>query len=224
MVPNIQSPLLQAVRRAHSRRLPFWMVGAALLTLGCNAAHGQAPASGKNAASPITSIAPALSVSRPTWNELTASQKGALAPLATHWSELTEGHKRKWIALSRNFSDWPPEEQARVHGRMSAWAALSTPERNQARVNFAEARKVDRDEKMARWEAYQALSDEQRDKLASVVVPRRPGVAVAAKPPRAPTTVKLLPTGADPRVLPRVGLPASGVDHNTLLPQPVPAP
>lgn len=169
-----------------------------------------------------TSIVPAPS--RPTWTELTLSQRQALAPLAPHWDSLTENHKRKWLAISRNFNSWPADEQARIHGRMSAWAGLSTTERDQARLNFNEARKVDPDEKKARWEAYQALSDEQRDKLAAANTPKRAGVVAAARPVRSTSLVKLTPAGSDPRVSPRVGVSASEVDHNTLLPQHLPAP
>jgi len=167
------------------------------------------------------SMAPAT---RPAWGELTAGQRQALAPLHPHWDSLTENHKRKWIAISRNFDNWSAEEQSKMHGRMSAWAGLSTVERDQARLNYAEARKVNVDEKKARWEAYQALSDEQRDKLASSTAPRRPGVAAPAKLNRGPEMVKLVPAGGDPRSSPRVGVPASAVDHNTLLPQHLQAP
>jgi hypothetical protein len=162
--------------------------------------------------------------SRPAWGELTVGQQQALAPLHPHWDTLTENHKRKWIAISRNFDNWSPEEQAKMHGRMSAWAGLSTVERDQARLNYAEARKVNVDEKKARWEAYQALSDEQRDKLAASTAPKRPGVAAPAKLNRGPEMVKLVPAGGDPRSSLRVGVPASAVDHNTLLPQHLQAP
>ena len=220
-MPTVVAKLpLTDLRRRTLALATCGLAAAALLAAAHGTAHGQAATasrSGVHAAAP-------QAASRPSWNELSASQKAALAPLAPHWNGLAESHKRKWLALSRNFGDWPADEQARIHGRMSAWAGLSTPERDQARVNFAEARKVDRDEKMARWEAYQALSDEQRDKLASAVLPKRPGVAVASRPVRTTVPVKLLPTGADPRVSPRVGVPASEVDHNTLLPQHLPAP
>jgi hypothetical protein len=174
--------------------------------------------------SPLQVTASTAAQGKPTWTELTPSQREALAPLAPHWNSLTENHKRKWIAISRNFHTWPADEQARIHGRMSAWAGLSTTERDQARLNYNEARKLDPDEKKARWEAYQALSEEQRDKLASAVAVKRPGVTAPARPVRTPTLVKLVPPGGDPRTAPRVGVPASEVDHNTLLPQHLPAP
>lgn len=183
-------------------------------------AKGPATSATANAAN-APSMAPA---SRPAWGELTVGQRQALAPLYPHWDTLTENHKRKWIAISRNFDNWSTQEQTKMHGRMSAWAGLSTVERDQARLNYAEARKVNVDEKKARWEAYQALSDEQRDKLASSTAPKRPGVAAPAKLNRGPEMVRLVPSGGDPRSSPRVGVPASAVDHNTLLPQHLQAP
>lgn len=162
--------------------------------------------------------------SRPTWGELTGSQREALAPLAPHWAGLTENHKRKWIAMSRNFADWPADEQARLHDRMSAWAGLSPGQRDQARMNFAEARKVAPDEKKARWEAYQALSENERDRLATAVAPKRPGVAAPARLAKPAAEVKPTSIAADPRGMPRSGLTTSTVDHNTLLPQHTVAP
>lgn len=216
---------LSKVGQGHHRRR---MCQALLLaTLGSLAADvcAQARMSAKGPATSAASNTPSMApATRPAWGELTAGQRQALAPLYPHWDTLSENHKRKWIAISRNFDNWSSEEQSKMHGRMSAWAGLSTVERDQARLNYAEARKVNVDEKKARWEAYQALSDEQRDKLASSTAPKRPGVAAPAKLNRGPEMVKLVPAGGDPRSSPRVGVPASAVDHNTLLPQHLQAP
>jgi hypothetical protein len=193
-------------------------VAGALLVIVCTLLGAGAGAQTRPALKNDLSATP-VAASRPAWNELGAGQRAALAPLAHHWDTLTENHKRKWIAMVRNFDRLPVEEQTKMHGRMSAWAGLSTMERDQARLNYAEARKVGVDEKKARWEAYQALSDEQRDKLASSVAPKRPGVAAPARPGRAPDLVRMVPTGGDFNSRPRVGVPAASVDHNTLLPQ-----
>jgi len=206
-----------------SVHLPHKMVLAAVLATAVAGTHAQAPVAPRASASVPSSVAPPAA-SRPTWAELTTGQREALAPLAPHWSGLSESHKRKWITISRNFSDWPADEQSRIHGRMSAWASLSTVERDQARTNFTEARKVAPDEKKARWEAYQALSDEQRDKLAATVAPKRPGVTVPARQPRPVGAAKLTPASGDVRGMAGAGLPTSTVDHNTLLPQHLAAP
>ena len=64
-------------------------------------------------------------------------------------------------------------EQAKLHSRMTEWAALSPQQRTQARLNFAETKQLSPDDKKAKWEAYQALPPEEKRKLA----------AGAAKPP-----------------------------------------
>ena len=218
------------MHRPHLNRslpLPMALAGVLLViafAIGGSHATAQTRPALKDGASGQASPATPAIASRPAWNELGAGQRAALAPLAHHWDSLTENHKRKWIAMVRNFDRLPVEEQSKMHGRMSAWAGLSAVERDQARLNYAEARKVGVDEKKARWEAYQALSDEQRDKLASSVVTKRPGVAAPARPGRTPELVRMVPTGGDLNSRPRVGVPAAAVDHNTLLPQHLQAP
>ncbi|MES2938086.1 MAG: DUF3106 domain-containing protein [Pseudomonadota bacterium] len=122
---------------------------------------------------------------KPIWAELTASQQQALAPLAPSWSTLSEGHKRKWLALSQNYPKMQPEEQAVLRGRMTEWAALTPQQRTQARLNFAEAKKLPVTDKKAMWEAYQALPPEEKRKLAAsatVNKPPPPPIAAAVKP------------------------------------------
>ncbi len=125
---------------------------------------------------------PKAAVSRPLWTELQAEQQEALRPLAPHWEGLSEAHKRKWIALSRNYTTMTPEGQTTLHSRMSDWASLSFQQRAQARLNFAEIQRLAADERKAKWEAYQALSEEERARLAKRAGPRSPGAAVALQP------------------------------------------
>jgi hypothetical protein len=156
--------------------------------------------------------------SAPTWAELTAPQKQALAPLTTSWGRLSAAHKQKWLAVSQNFPTMPPPEQARLHSRMAEWAALSPQQRNQARMNFAEAQALPADDKKAKWEAYQALSPEEKRKLG----------AAAAKPVPPPTAAAVQPVPKQKlATAPRPKRSASGpriagnqIDQNTLLPQP----
>ena len=120
--------------------------------------------------------------SKPDWNELTASQQQALAPLAASWSTLDEPPKRKWLAISQNFANLPAQEQTRMHSRTKEWAALSTQERVQARLNFAGARELPSDKRLEKWEAYQALPPEQRQHLAATAPSKPTGAATAVKP------------------------------------------
>lgn len=102
----------------------------------------------------------------PAWSTLSPAQQAALLPLAPIWSQINSNRKRKWIALSANFSALSATEQATLHDRMAQWAALSNAQRNQARLNFAETRSLSTEEKKAQWQAYQALPPSQKQQLA----------------------------------------------------------
>jgi hypothetical protein len=175
-----------ARRLAFSRRLTL----TAGLVMGALAAPAQADPGDMPADGPATppvrlaQASPAVSqaASRPQWGELNASQREALAPLSAQWHTLSEPHKRKWIALAANFHRWPAAEQAKLHSRMTEWIALSPQERVRARLAFGEAQQLSPDAKKAKWEAYQALPPEERQRLAASAVPRPPSAAAAARP------------------------------------------
>jgi hypothetical protein len=164
----------------------------------------------------------AKSVTRPLWRELSSGQQQALAPLSAHWDTLSEPQKRKWIAMSANFPKMSGEEQTKLHSRMTEWVSLSPQQRSIARLNFGAAQKLSPDDKKAKWEAYQALSPEEKKKLA----------AKAAKPPA--TAAALKPVPADklatvPRQqqrqaskAPRIAAAPNQIDNRTLLPQQAP--
>lgn len=113
---------------------------------------------------------------------MTPAQQLALQPLAGRWTEISESQRRKWIALSQNFERLSPDEREKLHSRMTDWASLSVQQRNQARLNFAATNKLAPDDKKAQWEAYQALSQEEREKLATGARKLPPGAAPAIKP------------------------------------------
>lgn len=120
--------------------------------------------------------------SGPGWETLTTPQKLALYPLAERWALISKAQKRRWLSLATNFSALPPEEQDKFHDRMTDWASLSGQQRNQARLNYAVTNKLARDDKRAQWEAYQALSDEERMALAARAAPKPTGAATALRP------------------------------------------
>jgi hypothetical protein len=162
-------------------------------------ANGSAPAIGPKDKPVVVAQGPMKARSAPAgpaWTELTADQRVALKPLGGTWPTLSEGHKRKWIALSENYGKMAPSEQAKLHSRMSGWTALSPQQRSQARLNFAETKALSPDEKKAKWEAYQALSAEEKQKLASGA-PAKPAGAATAVQPVAPQ--KLAATPKKPR-------------------------
>lgn len=118
----------------------------------------------------------------PGWETLTTPQKLALYPLAERWALISEAQKRRWLALAANFSALPEEEQAKFHDRMTDWTSLSAQQRNQARLNYAVTNRLARDDKRAQWEAYQALSDEEKRALAARAAPKPKGAATALRP------------------------------------------
>lgn len=138
------------------------------------------------------------------WSQLTTEQQTALAPLAQVWPSMPESYQKTWLALSRNFAQMAPQEQSTLQSRMREWAVLTPRQRTLARLNFADVKQhLGQDEKRARWEAYQALSPEEKNRLAR----EKPKTLVGAAPAIRPTpTEKLVapPQGNANKVLPRI--------------------
>ena len=212
----------------------------ALLSLSCvwclhAAAQASNPPSAPSAAAasqskPKPGPGAASKVAASSWQQLTAAQQTALKPLAANWDQLSDTQKLKWLSVSRNYPQMPPAAQARLHSRMTEWVALSPRQRQQARLNFAGAKDLTPDERKAQWQAYQALSPEERQKLAASGKAKPSGAAIIVKPVP-PQKLAVLPKQAasgarGPRVVPpsriAVGPSAQAVDPHTLLPQPAP--
>lgn len=161
---------------------------------------------------PTAPVKPASS--GPAWSALTSVQQQTLKPLAESWNTISAAQKRKWLEISRNYPSLPPEGQAVMRSRMSEWAALSPQQRAQARLNFAKTKELSREltaeEKKEKWAAYQALSAEERQKLAARASPKTPGAATAVKPV-APQKLAVPPPPAGPvsRPAPKISLPAA---------------
>jgi hypothetical protein len=142
-----------------------------------------APAVTTVATKPVLTAAKIAKTPADTWGKLTSEQKTALQPLSTNWASLTEGHKRKWLAVSANFAHFSPEDKTKLHSRMTDWASLSTKQREQARINFAQTKKLTASDKQAKWESYKALPPETKLALANInVAPKPTGAATAPKP------------------------------------------
>lgn len=135
------------------------------------------------AAKPVLAAAKIAKAPADTWDKLTPTQKIALQPLSANWANLTEGHKRKWLAVSANFAQFSPEDKSKLHSRMTDWSSLSTKQREQARINFAQTKALTPSDKQAKWESYKALPPETKQALANInVAPKPTGAATAAKP------------------------------------------
>ena len=166
------------------------------------------------------------------WSQLSPSQQQVLAPLAPTWNTgMSEPQKRKWLEISKNSGGLAPQAQATLNSRMKEWVGLTPQERAQARLNFGKinelARELTPEEKKAKWEAYQALTPEEKQKLAATASPKPAGAATAVKPvapqklaavpfqaaspPAGPTGPKLVPTlpAAPPVFAPSPATPAS---------------
>lgn len=193
--------------------LAAWSLGTALAQQAATPAPSAKPAS-----------KPAKVAVGPTWNELSSAQQQSLRPLAAQWGTLSEAQKRKWIALSQNYPKLAPDEQAKLHSRMTEWVALSPQQRTQARLNFAGARQIPADDKKAKWEAYQSLSPEEKNRLAARAAkasPKPAGAAAAVKPVPAQKLANV-PARAKPGAQgkPHIAAGPGQLDHNTLLPHP----
>lgn len=132
---------------------------------------------------------------------------------------MDEAQKRKWIAISANYPALDPIEQTKLHNRMTEWVSLTYQQRAQARLNFAKSKQLSPSEKTASWQAYQALSAEEKQKLVNLAAPKLAGAAIAAKP------VPVQKLTAIPAIHPSLpqtvkpGTQNNTVQPHTLLPQ-----
>lgn len=157
--------------------------------------------------------------SKPAWQDLTPAQQLSLKPLAATWNTLGEVRKRKWLALAANYSNLAPAEQAKLHSRMTEWAALSQQQRAQARLNFAHSKALSPTQKASTWEAYQALSPEEKQKLATAAPAKPAGAAVATKPV-APQKLAVIPeTRHSAKKVTKVADAEQAMNLRTLLPK-----
>ena len=209
-------------RRSAFTRLPVGMklvsrlLGACLLalfSLGLVQAQAQtAPTAPKTAAN---------TSSGPTWQQLTAEQKQALAPLRGIWHELPLERKRKWMVMANNFGQMSADEQSKLQNRMKGWAALPREDRIEARQNFLATQNLPAEVKTQHWQTYQQLSPEEKKKLAAQAAAKAPGLSVG-KPLQ---TEKLAPVpvvthASDTSSKPgyKLAVPINAVDAKTLLP------
>lgn len=162
-------------------------------------------------------------MSKPFWQDLNKEQQDALEPLQQLWSNMSEPHKRKWLALSRNFHQLSADEKSVLQGRMREWAALTPQQRTLARLNFADVKQLPQDQRRALWDAYQALSPEDKQKLASQQPKPLQSAAPAVKPTPAEKLV-LSPTASGQKALPRIDTEQVAPSTLLRLPTPVTAP
>lgn len=103
-----------------------------------------------------------------------------------------------------------------MQGRMKEWVALSPQQRAQARLNFATTKELSKElsaeEKQAKWQAYQSLSEEEKKKLAAKAPPKPVGAALVPKPvaPQKLATVPSNPDKQKPKPAPKIAVSQPG--------------
>lgn len=115
----------------------------------------------------------AASRSRPYWSELTDTQHDLLAPLEAVWDNLAPARKEKWIQVAQKMAHMPTDEQLRFKERIRIWASLTPQERQEARQNYLNARKLGVKDKSLQWLEYQNLPEEEKRKLAATARKKR---------------------------------------------------
>jgi len=189
-----------------------WLCACALLLL-TGTGNAQTAASVQTAQSASTAEA------EPRWGQLSAAEQQSLQPLASIWGSLSQGHRRKWLALAKNYQAMSDSDREKLQSRMADWAALKPKEREQARLNFAQTKKLPSDARAATWEAYQALSEEERAALLDKAPKKPSGAAIAAKPV-APNKLAEVPvTRKTPEPAKASSNIRPAIDRYTLLPQ-----
>lgn len=128
------------------------------------------------------SLGPAQAEDRsPSWSSLTPAQKQVLAPLQRDWSSIEPARRQKWLEVAARYPQMPADERERLQARMSEWARMTPVQRATARQQFQEVRRVPDEERQARWQAYQSLPAEERDRLAQGAEPAAQARAAEAR-------------------------------------------
>ena len=117
----------------------------------------------------------------PSWSSLTPAQKQVLAPLQRDWTSIEPSRRQKWLEVAVLYPQMPADERERLQARMSEWARMTPAQRATARQQFQEVRRVPDEERQARWQAYQSLPAEERDRLAQRAKPAARATAAEAQ-------------------------------------------
>jgi hypothetical protein len=117
---------------------------------------------------------------RTPWSRLTPAQQQALGPLQADWAALSTERQAKWLEVAARFPTMNSAERERLHARMGEWVRMTPEQRRTARLQFQAARRVSPEDRAAAWQAYQALPEAERRRLAEQRVRTAPRPAPAA--------------------------------------------
>lgn len=132
-------------------------LGLCLLLPG-TAAHAKAPGAPR-------STAASQQEQDLAWSSLSPQQQSSLAPLASQWTGMNTGARQRWLSVAQRMPHMSASEQMRVQQRMRTWSDMPAAERGKARLNYEQAQSLTPAERSARWQAYQALTPQQRQAL-----------------------------------------------------------
>ena len=148
------------------------LVGAAL----CSGAYATPPST------PNAQVDASTTAERgPSWASLQPAQQLALQPLRRDWAGIGADHKQKWLDIAAQFPALSPDERQRIQTRMTEWTTLTPQQRGAARLQFKQARQLAPSDRQSRWEAYQALPEDERKALASRAAPVAPEGAASRR-------------------------------------------
>ena len=105
---------------------------------------------------------------QPTWAELTAQQKQALAPLAGEWGAMENSGRKKWLVIADRYPAMKPEEQQHMQRNMNDWAKLTPEERRVAREKYRAIHRAPPEKREVvkqKWQEYDKLPDDEKLKL-----------------------------------------------------------
>lgn len=199
-------------------RITFWVLFSLLVASALPAlAQDSKPAAA--VVKPVPNKQTTTPSAKQEWALLTPAQQLALQPLAKSWASLSSGQKRKWLEISLNYPSLSADDKAKMHSRMSEWAALSPRARAEARLNFASTQELSKQlstqEKQAKWQAYQSLSNEEKRKLAEGGVRPPVGAALPARPVPEKKLATLAPTETAANKL-KINPPAASLSQPVL--------
>lgn len=184
-------PCLHAIHRSCAGLVLGALLGAGALT--------PALAQGDPVPPGLVSAGPSLQ-----WGQLNASQRQALAPLHDGWNDLDDAQRLKWLEVADRLPRMTPESRERLQSRMRDWSRLTPAQRAATRERYREARQVDPAERRARWEQFQSLPPEERQRWADrSATPHRAGTDTATQGQRAAPESAV----ATPRATPLMATP-----------------
>ena len=178
-----------------TRTFPRILFRCAAVGVFLTAACAAGVASAQTAVAPATVRAPVAE--KPLWNELSKPQQLALEPLRGEWDSMDGARKQKWLEIGNRFAAMKADEQGRVHERMREWLKLTPDERRVARENYTLSKKMEKGQKSAQWEQYQALPEEEKRKLAAEAAMKKQVTNLPPKTqPKAVAPIKPAPGAA----------------------------